>query len=152
MPVVVLAQADTVNLAYHQGQMPRALDAIKAVGPDLFGDRINLYDGSFSFEQTDVSLPGNSALPVAVSRKWTARAWAVRGAMADWDVETPRIQGTFADPEGFVPWGGSAANRCSDFGAPPGVTRGSGFDRNQNRIPGAATAPMCQVPAVSERV
>ena len=143
--VVVLAQADAVNLAYHQGQMPRALDAIKALGPDLFGDRVNLYDGSFSFEQTDVSLPGNSALPVAVSRKWTARAWFVRGALADWDLETPRIQGTFADPEGFVPWGGSAANRCSGFGAPPGVTRGSGIDFEQNRIKGAPTKALPRV-------
>lgn len=142
LSAVVMAQIDTVNVAYHQGQLPRAPDAITALGPDLFGDRINLYDGSFSFEHTDVSLPGDSALPVAVSRKWAARAWAVRGAMADWDVETPRVQGTFADPEGFVPWSGSAANRCSAFGAPPGVTRGSGFDPNRNAIPGSPARPL----------
>lgn len=157
MPVLALlsavagAQGDTVNLAYHQGQLPRAQDAIKTLGPDLFGDRVNLYDGSFSFEQTDVSLPGNSALRVAVSRKWAPRAWRVRGAMADWDLETPRIHGTFADPEGFVPWGGSAADRCSGFGAPAGVTRGSGMQWDYNRSPNAPTKVMPAVSRLPER-
>lgn len=74
LSAVALAQVDTVSRAYHEGQLPRAQDAIKTLGPDLFGDQINLYDGSFSFQQTDVSLPGNSALRVAVSRKWAPRA------------------------------------------------------------------------------
>lgn len=49
----------------------------------------------------------------------------VRGAMADWDLNTPRIEGTFATKEGWVPDYGSAASRCSGFGASTTVTRGS---------------------------
>ena len=46
-----------VNVSYLDGQAPVAPDAITAYGPDLFGDRINLYNGALSFEQTDLSPP-----------------------------------------------------------------------------------------------
>ena len=117
---------DVVSLAYLQGKLPVATDAMATLGPDLFGDRINLFNGSFSFEQTDLELPGNSALPVALVRQHTpGRSWRVRGAMADWDLHTPRIEGTFAAAEGWVPAFGSSANRCSGFNSPPTVSRGS---------------------------
>ena len=117
LPTALRAQTNAITVAYHQGQAPVAPDAIATLGPGLFGDSMNLYNGSFAFEQTDVELPGNSALPVAVVRQFAPRLWTVRGAMADWDLNTPRIQGTFAYPEGWVP-------RCSGFNMPPTVTRG----------------------------
>jgi hypothetical protein len=118
-----LAQ-NPVNVAYLQGKAPVAPDAIAALGPDLFGDKINLYNGSFSFEHTDVELPGNSALRVALVRQHSpGRQSYVRGAMADWDLNTPRIEGTFADVEGWVPIYGGAGSRCSSFNMPPNVTR-----------------------------
>jgi hypothetical protein len=43
--------------------------AISAIGTDLFGDNVNLYNGSLTFTQTDVSLPGNNALAVMVGRR-----------------------------------------------------------------------------------
>lgn len=121
---LALAQSP-VTVAYLQGKAPVAPDAIAVLGPDLFGDKINLYNGSFSFEHTDVELPGNNALRVAVVRQHTpGRQWTVRGAMADWDLNTPRIEGAFADIEGWIPIYGNAANRCSNFNMPPYVTRG----------------------------
>ena len=124
MTGLALAQSP-VNVAYLQGKAPVAPDAIAALGPDLFGDKINLYNGSFSFEHTDVELPGNSALRVAVVRQHSpGRQWYVRGAMADWDLNTPRIEGTFADVEGWVSIYGGAGTRCSSFHMPPYVTRG----------------------------
>ena len=120
-----LAQ-NAVGVAYLQGKAPVAPDAIAVLGPDLFGDKINLYNGSFSFEHTDVELPGNNALRVALVRQHSpGRQWLVRGAIADWDLNTPRIEGSFADVEGWVPIYGSAANRCSSFNMPPYVTRGN---------------------------
>lgn len=50
------------------GQLMRAPRAIAALGNDLLGDRVNLYSGSLEFVQTDVTLPGNSALPVSMGR------------------------------------------------------------------------------------
>jgi len=67
MPAAAQMQ-NSVNVAYLQGKAPVAPDSISVLVPDLFGDQINLYDGSFSIEQTDTELPGNSALRVAVVR------------------------------------------------------------------------------------
>ena len=45
-------------------------DALAMQGDRSFGDMVNLYTGSLSFSQTDVSIPGNSALPVAIVRRF----------------------------------------------------------------------------------
>jgi RHS repeat-associated protein len=42
---------------------------IEPLDENLFGDQIDLQTGALSFEQTDVSLPGNSHLEVAVRRR-----------------------------------------------------------------------------------
>ena len=126
VPAIAVAQTDAVSVAYLQGKAPVAPDAITTLGPDLFGDKINLFNGSFEIEHTDFELPGNNALTVALVRHHSpGRKWIVRGAMADWDLNTPRIEGTFAANEGWIPTGGSSANRCSAFDAPPMVTRGA---------------------------
>ena len=62
LAVAGTAMANTVNVSYLEGQNPVAPDAVTAYGPDLFGDRINLFNLGLEFEQTDLSLPGNSAL------------------------------------------------------------------------------------------
>jgi RHS repeat-associated protein len=113
---------DAVSVAFMKGKAPAAPDAIATLGPNLFGDNINLFNGSFSFEHTDFSLPGNNALPVALVRSYSPRPWYTRGVLADWDLSTPRIEGTFSQEKGWIPEYGSAANRCSGFGAPPTVT------------------------------
>jgi hypothetical protein len=121
---LVLQTPGAVDVDFVQGQRAVAPDAITTLGPDLFGDRVNLYNGSFEFEHTDVLLPGNNALQVALVRRHTpGRKFDIRGAMADWDLNTPRIEGTFAIPEGWVPAYGTAATRCSGFSAPPSVFR-----------------------------
>ena len=126
LPAALLGQTDAVSVAFMQGKLPVAPDAVATLGPDLFGDRINLFNGSFNFEQTDLELPGNSALSVALVRQHTpGRKAVIRGAMGDWDLNTPRIEGTFATTEGWVPFGGNPSNRCSAFEAPPAVTRGT---------------------------
>ena len=125
VPAALHAQADAVSVAYLQGKQPVAQDAIATLGPDLFGDKLNLFNGSLQFEQTDFDLPGNSGLPVALVRQHSpGRMYYVRGAMADWDLNTPRIEATL---EATDPWGPSNGNRCSAFDAPPGLTR-SGAD------------------------
>lgn len=72
--------ANPVNISYLEGQIPVAPDAVAAYGPDLFGDKVNLFNGSLVFEHTDLNLPGNNALPVALVRKhMPGRDWIVRG-------------------------------------------------------------------------
>lgn len=55
-----------------QNKLIRGSRAITALGADLFGDRVSRYNGSLEFIQTDVSLPGNNALPVRVGRRLVA--------------------------------------------------------------------------------
>ncbi len=63
-----LACAESVTVSYLEGKAPIAPDAVTAYGEDLFGDRINLYNGALGFEHTDLSLPGPQGLPVKLTR------------------------------------------------------------------------------------
>ncbi|MCD9007782.1 hypothetical protein LDO31_16400 [Luteimonas sp. XNQY3] len=84
----------------------------------MFGDRVDLYSGALSFSTTDVSIPGNNALPVAVTRKLDIhdrKKYGTGGrkrAFADWDIDIPNVSGVFGPT-----W---HDNRCSQA-APPNV-------------------------------
>lgn len=54
---------------FEQGLLMRSGETVGALGPNLMGDSINDYSGALEFSQTDASLPGNNALPVAVGRR-----------------------------------------------------------------------------------
>ena len=117
------AGANSVNLSYLQGLTPVAPEAITAYGPELFGDKINLFNGALGFEHNDLSLPGNSRLPVALGRSHTpGRAHIVRGQFGDWDLEAPRITGSYSTALGWVPTR-SGGGRCSAYSAPPHVPK-----------------------------
>ncbi len=107
------------------GKLMRADENVTALGNDLFGDRVNLYNGALEFVQTDVSLPGNSGLPVSVGRRLvTGQSERVQGHFGDWELEIPRMQGVFSQRIGWkVGFGMSDATgaRCSQFGKPPQV-------------------------------
>jgi hypothetical protein len=96
-------------------------------GTDLFGDAVNLYNGGLSFIQTDVSLRGNSQLPVSVGRRISAGQQINGGkAFGFWELDIPHIHGIFSTRRMWQGQDGSE-NRCSAFGAPPMVTGTNGF-------------------------
>lgn len=89
--------------------------AIATLGPQMFGDSVDLSTGALSFSTTDVSLTGNNALPVAVTRTFVVRDDEGRGsdnAFGDWDIDIPNISGLFS-----TTW---HDNRC-DQAVPPSV-------------------------------
>ena len=49
-------------------------ERLKAFGDDLMGDAIDAHIGSLVFSHTDVSIPGNSHLRVAVGRMFAVAA------------------------------------------------------------------------------
>jgi hypothetical protein len=51
----------------------RSAEQVGALTSDLFGDAVNVYDQSTSFQQTDIDLRGTNALPVRLSRKLSVR-------------------------------------------------------------------------------
>ncbi|MGN6829290.1 RHS repeat-associated core domain-containing protein [Paucibacter sp. M5-1] len=108
-----------------QGQLARASQNVTALGADLMGDRVNLYTGALEFNHTDVSLPGNSGLAVALNRRLTAgRSEMVVGHFGNWDLDIPRLQGVFTASNGWVN-GAGAINRCSWYSQPPTAMGGS---------------------------
>jgi hypothetical protein len=84
------------------GAFIKARQSIGALSADaVFGDQIDYYSGVLSFSAADVDLPGNFDLPVGVRRKFTvANRRDYNGprdyAYADWDLDLPRLSGTFA--------------------------------------------------------
>ncbi len=113
--------AQSVTLSVLQGQIERASQNVTALGADLMGDQVNLYNGALEFAQTDVSLPGNNTLPVAIGRRHTAgRHRSIEGQLGDWDLDVPHLHGVFAASLGWVNGAGNTS-RCSTFTAPPHV-------------------------------
>jgi hypothetical protein len=106
---------------------------VSKLGPDLFGDKTNLYNGKLEFIQVDVSLPGNNALPVGIARHLETGiqpAAHYGRPFGLWDLDIPHIYGIFSAKDGFVP-DPKTGGRCSNFGPPPlavGVNNIDAFD------------------------
>ena len=106
-----------------------AAEAIAPLGDNIFGDSTNYYNGSTTFSVTDIDLPGNSALPVRVTRTHSAtesRGKLATGLMGEWELELPHIHGTFTHQFGWRVGGPSPFARCSaapsDLNPPPATT------------------------------
>jgi len=113
-----------------QGNLPwqeydRLVERGRTIAPldtsSMFGEQIDMYTGALSFSTTDVSIPGNNNLPVAISRKMAIYdrehyGTAARGPFADWAIDIPHVHGVFA-----TTW---HDNRCSQA-VPPAVNGGS---------------------------
>ncbi|MCQ4165838.1 RHS repeat-associated core domain-containing protein [Tahibacter harae] len=92
-------QAASQTIAF-QDEYAKLIEADQTVAPltdNLFGDSVSLYNGSTEFVQTDVSLPGNSAIPVSIGRRFAVENRGGGGftsnryAFGDWDLEVPYI-------------------------------------------------------------
>ncbi|MDP3294523.1 MAG: hypothetical protein Q8M37_07265 [Nevskia sp.] len=126
------AQAQTAKEPWEElDKRVNASENIAPLGNDLFGDRVGLERGDLSFSNTDLSLPGNNALPVAITRTLTVnvrRGYRNDSMAADWDIDLPSISGVFA-PD-WVTNSGST-NRCAitsyTTASPPTVTSGVVF-------------------------
>lgn len=100
LPVVASAQGKQAWEEYDRLiESKRAVAALSA--DNVFGDSLDLYSGVLSFTATDVSIPGNSKLPVAVTRKFTVTNRFDYGgppgyAFGDWELDIPHISGVFA--------------------------------------------------------
>jgi RHS repeat-associated protein len=86
-------------------------ETVAALGPTLFGDEVNLATGGLSFSNTDISIPGNNALPVGITRTYTLSTKAGfpdpdsahnDGHFGDWDLDLPNIGGVYAASTGWV--------------------------------------------------
>jgi YD repeat-containing protein len=112
---------------------------IQPLGDNPFGEQISLYDGTLSFEQTDISLSGNGPL-IQISRSLSTTDPSIdrndaNRPFGDWDLNIPRIETATPDnPDAtHIGWEVEATNplaRCTNFQAPPdtpGSQPGSGY-------------------------
>jgi hypothetical protein len=94
---------------------------LSSAGPDAFGDEVSLSNGGLSFSVTDISVPGNSALPVALTRTFEVahrpEFYLYDRPMTDWDLDLPRIHGVYGQV-----W---ENNRCSNTNGPSTVFVGN---------------------------
>ena len=105
VPAVSQAQSE-----FRWVQFSKRIEGSQKVSPlqmDAFGEAIRLSNGALSFSNTDVSLPGNNALPVAVSRSYEVQSRKVAGEFmfGDWDVELGRrlrLQASLARSSGDI--------------------------------------------------
>jgi RHS repeat-associated protein len=120
-PPPVPEGAQSISIEAEYVQRIRASQAIS--GDDLFGEQINLYTGTLALRQTDVSLPGNSALPVAITREFSVTSLRYAGGhFGGWDLDLPRLSAVYAGAAGWIvgnPSSPQRFNRCSAFSAPP---------------------------------
>lgn len=118
---------------YEQDKLLRSGEVIEALGPTLMGDHVNEYNGTLEFQQTDVSLPGNNALPVSVGRRAVtgSRELALAGGLfGDWDLDIPHLH--TLGPAHVLnqgDWSGLAADgvtytsqRCSQIQVPKNIS------------------------------
>jgi hypothetical protein len=122
LAVLAPAFAQVATVYDEQGELKRGSRTITSLGKDLAGEKIDLYTGSVSVGQIDVSLPGNNELPVIWGRKHKLSAH-----FGGWDIEIPRISGTFLSgvlirPTGWLaslPGGTTSQQRCTNYSEPP---------------------------------
>ncbi len=118
----------------------QAKQVIGALGMDLFGESISFYTGATSFTALDVSLPGNSGLPMEIRRRFVVESRNVQernrlltrdGGFSDWELDLPHLRGVFAHGKGWQVDGTTIAarnQRCSagdTFPPEPPMVEGS---------------------------
>lgn len=70
---------------------------IQTLTTDLFGDMIDPASGSLAFEQTDISIPGNSGLAVAVTRTLSdPDSWFRETRdFENWSLSVPHVRSSY---------------------------------------------------------
>ena len=154
------AQAVT-DPALEYNRLNRPSDTIGTLGSGLFGDSVDLYNGSGSFDTTDISIPGNSKLPVSLGRHLNAVEADQYGGLpsfANWEIDVPYLTGYFADSGwtatvGYLDSTTYTTSRCSLPGGalavPPAIDKigpllyGQDYwSGNQMYVPGAGMQEM----------
>lgn len=114
--------AQTSTSFQEQSKLIKAPNAVAAIGNDLFGDTVNLYNGTLQFSQVDVMLLGNNSLQVGIGRTVATGQYLFDDRpFGRWNLDIPRMHGMFAKgTTSLVGWKAKdgSNSRCSVFGAP----------------------------------
>jgi len=156
MPVMAHAQNIAPEDEYRK--LIKVSEDVKPLGDSPFGEQISLYDGTLSFENVDISVPGTGPT-ITVGRRFNFsgmgdRPDQQRKAFGDWDMDLPSISTVTANQRNVKGWLVDNPNHkaiCSQLTGPPSVAKQPGDRRladwepgtwwygYQLRIPGQAT-------------
>ncbi|MEV5117776.1 wall-associated protein [Stenotrophomonas indicatrix] len=108
-------------------------DLVEPLKGEIFGEQVNLYDGSISFKATDISLPGNGILAMALNRSYADSDSSSRESpFGNWALDIPSLSGVYGDlPETEAAGYWMPAARCSKVAAPPALDV---WNRRQTQI------------------
>ncbi|WP_407471985.1 hypothetical protein ABFU69_21005 [Xanthomonas campestris pv. campestris] len=105
------------------GNRLKYAELVEPLKGDIFGESVNLYDGSVSFSATELSLTGNNGLPVSIGRRLDPSNPKNNLAFGDWELDIPSLSGVFGDDAATAGAGSWApAQRCDSVSGPPIVT------------------------------
>lgn len=118
--IVVLVMCAPFNLSAQQLKVGQDAELrsvpkwdVPALDAGAFGERHNTYTGATEFVVTDVSVPGNNQLEVAVRRRLRNELWKDNYLFADWELDFPRLEGIFSSAGWQVSTTGARDQRCS---------------------------------------
>ncbi len=98
LPGVTFGQS-SVGIEYDHLTRQGVDERLQSDGADLLGDQIDLNTGSVVFSHTDVSIPGNFDLEVAIRRtRSLGERYVNDHDFADWELLVPRITTIVAQP------------------------------------------------------
>ena len=126
--------AQTASPTDEYRKLISAGQSIQPLGTRPFGESINLYNGSLSFEVTDISVPGTGPT-LQLSRSLNTGEngegdnFNMQRPFGDWDLDIPRMETQTAFQTNVSGWwtgiysSGSTSylDRCTQFHAPPPV-------------------------------
>ena len=117
--------AAPVDPAIDYPNLIRAQSTVGSLGNGLFGESVDYYTGQTDFVATDVSVPLNFALPMAVSRRYHVAnrdGGTLPGQFGDWDLDLPHIETVLSADVGWQVPGSVPLNQCTNFNAPKEAT------------------------------
>ncbi|MDI9273147.1 RHS repeat protein [Stenotrophomonas sp. PFBMAA-4] len=102
--------ADGIHPYLEYQKRVKAAESLSALDTGLFGEGVSLYDGSTQFRVVEIDLPGNSELPVQLSRRLNVQLQP-QGTIRDhdarllglgnWDIDVPYVTATYASSSGL---------------------------------------------------
>ena len=113
------AQNQSLHIPYSIQHETQGVSAsLSSLDENLLGDNVDVDTGSLTFQATDVSLPGNSALPVAFGRVFTGAPFVeVSGyLLGDWTPDVPFITVMVEDGVG---WNSDRCDNPAQYGGLP---------------------------------
>jgi hypothetical protein len=130
LPLALHAQSQPVSSPEDEyKKLIKVSEDIQPLGETPFGEQISLYDGSLSFQQTDITVTGRGPA-ITVGRVFRLRSADERidfekRAFGDWDIDIPMITTVTPIKSGIrVGWLVNSTNKkaiCTSFREPPSV-------------------------------